>query len=223
MRSSGSAKTCRERMRMTPASLAGDCPYSGAIRMTSCPSFWNSRRNVCIDVETPLTRGKYTSDTMRMRTRDSVRGRRQAALTAIPPAVGRCADGQGFVAQLTGEVDLRRGHHGPAEVLQNRDGDDGRPDMRPDASEPCPWVHSAPVSSTNGFGAVLADSMTPTSTAWSWPSARRLSSTASRAQPPRSVLRRGSGLGGHLRVDYCQRSHIDHAAHRHRGREHVGR
>src|SRR5271170_5701406 len=41
--------------------------YAGATSTTSCPIAARSRRNVSIDVETPLTRGKKTSEIFKMR------------------------------------------------------------------------------------------------------------------------------------------------------------
>jgi len=41
--------------------------YSGATSTVSCPAACRLRRNVWIEVETPLMRGKYTSEIIKMR------------------------------------------------------------------------------------------------------------------------------------------------------------
>src|SRR3981189_2479062 len=76
MRSSGSRGTARAGTRCIEGLAVSHGPadareYEGATSTTSCPSAARSRRKVSIDVETPLTRGKKTSEILRMRMTDA--------------------------------------------------------------------------------------------------------------------------------------------------------
>src|ERR1700678_1150954 len=122
MRSSGSRGTARAGTRRIDASPAAAAPaafaYSGATSVTSCPSATRSRRKVSMDVETPFTRGKYTSEILRIRIARSGRPGEGIAGQVLGPARG----GRHIVFDANTAERAQRLDHGPGDVRAPRIG-----------------------------------------------------------------------------------------------------